>query len=556
MILSPVSSRSSNESIKAEDEYSGSSKGASMSPVSNSTRHTTPPPRPINKMDISSLLDAAAVLETGQSMRKQGSNSSSGSRKRSIDGIEDNDDAGEKRSRTSLKSATSRRGSRAQSWFEDSPCHTWELVEGQFAYYIAENLDKVFGTRRFSSINVLNLARSSGLPLDGSGMMTIPGNNSSSRGNAAYCSISGNGSMSFSAAYGGLQHNASAGAGSAAAVAAAVAAATSSSNCTVRIGQALSVLEAIRQLVGVVCPALNVDDLGIDEASVGKLEELRISSDYRALRAVCQLLFDPKRGLGGAAAAAAAAATAVSVGSISSMNRDSLVRRFEFLSVNDADEELGERVKVLHKFAYTKFDELEEQPEEKNKGDDKKAEGSSNTMKVDAGEVAHILTQIKDACVNNVGNVLDEQSVWKVLKYIGSAESLPGSGCVIGDGEIAALVDYATAAMHRQSIGMSEEDDAMDFGESETGYSSGRRMSALESAIRRGTRPRYVDTGAGSTEMSLLLAAHYLVERQSAMAGGPIGGNSGEIKARLVDASRLWPNNVVMKRLVTLVTNN
>lgn len=49
-------------------------------------------------------------------------------------------------------------------------------------------------------------------------------------------------------------------------------------------------LEAVRQTVAELNPALRLDDLVVDERQVAKLEDLRISNEYKLMRCVAQLL--------------------------------------------------------------------------------------------------------------------------------------------------------------------------------------------------------------------------------------------------------------------------
>lgn len=195
-------------------------------------------------MDISSLLDAAAVIECNRNAFHSPS--------------------------SSLINPS--------PWYElDNVCDQWDKVESFFALYIAPNLDSLFAltpTTRFAQMAVMNLARLSGLSLDGSTAITIPGSNGAARNSVA-------------AHYGappptpGMSPKEMPN--------------PALSTCTARIGQSLAVLEVVRQLLVLLIPASFVfnDNLIIDESTVGKLEELRVSNDYKALRAVFQLLFGP-----------------------------------------------------------------------------------------------------------------------------------------------------------------------------------------------------------------------------------------------------------------------
>ncbi|KAA8908435.1 hypothetical protein TRICI_004773, partial [Trichomonascus ciferrii] len=96
----------------------------------------------------------------------------------------------------------------------------------------------------------------------------------------------------------------------------------SSSNSS---GQELAVLEAVRQIVTNLCPSFYLGDLTVDETKMPKLEELRISNDYKLLRCVFQLLG-------------------------SNCQED-----VEFLPVAESDSELYSRILATHKFIHGQF---------------------------------------------------------------------------------------------------------------------------------------------------------------------------------------------------------
>lgn len=210
---------------------------ASRSP-STGTVNTTPPIQhspesspgsagPRNKMTINSLLDAAAAIDMKGS-------TSSGKRKVEATGAYTKQDP---------------KKIRSFGGFEDEKCSSWDLVEKNFHIHIAKFLDDIFATSRFGGMQILGLAHSCGLPMDGNGTVVIPAN-------------SGGTTVRSDPSY----------------------------NSTFTIGQQIATLEAIRQMLLVLCPKFNLDNLSIDEGSVGKLEELRIGNDYRLLRAIFQLI--------------------------------------------------------------------------------------------------------------------------------------------------------------------------------------------------------------------------------------------------------------------------
>lgn len=87
-------------------------------------------------------------------------------------------------------------------------------------------------------------------------------------------------------------------------------------------GEDLAVLEVIRQIMTSVRPGWTLDNLSVDESSMVKLEELRITDDYKLLRNVAQLL-----------------------GSHAST---------EYLAVSDtkSDKRIQDRVFILHRLIY------------------------------------------------------------------------------------------------------------------------------------------------------------------------------------------------------------
>lgn len=199
-----------------------------------------------SKMNINSLLDAAAVIENSPK-RKLNAQDTLPSKKVCVN-------------------------------LEDRSCDTWDVVENIFVDHVAVFLDSLVGTTRFSQMPILDKARTSGLPLDGNGSVTIPGSVNTSRKNDT----------------------------------------TDANYNTIRVGQNIATLEAIRQMLTILCPNFYLDNLSIDEGSVSKLEELRTSTDYKLLRAVVQLISSPKD--------------------------------TEFLPIGDKDRDLMHRIQALHKF--------------------------------------------------------------------------------------------------------------------------------------------------------------------------------------------------------------
>lgn len=204
-----------------------------------------------SKMNINSLLDAAAVIEEETSSRKRKASS--------VD--VDSEEPSATRAPKKLCAAT----------LDDRSCDSWDDVERIFTENIAGFLDSLLATDRFSQMNILGKAKVCGLPLDGGDAINIP--------------------------IGGT---------------------ISSPNGTVRVGQDLATLESTRHLLSILCPSFYLDNLSIDDPSVGKLEELRISSDYKLLRAVVQLMTASKH--------------------------------TQFLPVDDKDEEIFQRIQALHRF--------------------------------------------------------------------------------------------------------------------------------------------------------------------------------------------------------------
>jgi hypothetical protein len=151
-----------------------------------------------------------------------------------------------------------------------------------------------------------------------------------------------------------------------------------------RNGEELAILEAIRQILSILCPSLYLEGLAVDEANVPKLEELRITSNYKLLRCIVQLI--------------------------------GFSKNTEFLPVDRPDEPILTKVRVLHQFVHF--------------GDDGKP----------ACQI-----QPPDDFANIFRNGSDPEQVWKLLEYIsqdgrlsdGHIETLAGS-CQ-GEGEIHGL---------------------------------------------------------------------------------------------------------------------
>ncbi|CAN6625849.1 hypothetical protein TRVA0_010S02256 [Trichomonascus vanleenenianus] len=83
--------------------------------------------------------------------------------------------------------------------------------------------------------------------------------------------------------------------------------------------QDLAVIEALRQLLGHLCPMFNLSGLTIDESKITKLEELRITNDYKLMRLIVQLV-------------------------------SSQMRPFEYLGVAEGDSEIYTKVMALERF--------------------------------------------------------------------------------------------------------------------------------------------------------------------------------------------------------------
>lgn len=232
------------------------------SPLSN---HALPYAETRSKMNINSLLDAAAVIE-----------SSSPQPKRKLEDAPELDLVSKKICATGCS-------------LEDRSCDTWDLVEKFFVEHVAVFLDSVIGTSRFSLMPILDMAKGSGLPLDGNGTVNIPACTSGS-----LRKVTSDGETSDSSN------------------------GTNNATNTVRVGQNIATLEAVRQMLSILYPNFYLDNLSIDEGSVGKLEELRISNDYRLLRAVVQLI---------------------------SSTKDT-----QFLPIGDKDHDLMQRIQALHRF--------------------------------------------------------------------------------------------------------------------------------------------------------------------------------------------------------------
>lgn len=203
-------------------------------------------------MNISSLLDAAALIEENGPRKRKTECDSSPSKKVCV-----------------------------TNCLEDRSCDTWDLVEKIFVEHISVFLDSLIGTTRFSGMAILEKARASGLPLDGNGSVTIPG----------IANVTGKKTSGDD---------------------------VNNSSHTVLIGQNIATLEAIRQMLSILCPNFYLDNLSIDEGSVGKLEELRTSNDYMLLRAVVQLITSTKD--------------------------------TQFLPIAEKDNDLMQRIQALHKF--------------------------------------------------------------------------------------------------------------------------------------------------------------------------------------------------------------
>lgn len=441
---SPESSSSSPERKPSETTESGNNNNNSLyhnnhqisKPLNNNDNNNNNGKVKPNRMDIVSLIDAAAVIEHNEKDAKLGS--SCEEEVNDVDGYDENEEQNQRKKRRTengsfkinrmsvsaltnndddddkqVKKNHSNAKENLLAWFEEPNCNSWDLVETIFTCYIAQNLDTVLGLdNRFKKINILNLARTSGLPVDGAGTLTIPGSNSSTRGNSGYGNsnilnafesatvgqnrrVSGISSgelqqqqqdqiqtetnivLSATALDNANTMNSSSSGNGHEIVApssvATAAAAASSSNCTVQIGKSLAVLEAIRQITKLVCPTFEMKNLGIDDNNVGRLEELRVSDDYSILRSVFQMLM---------------------------MTPAANKHNCEFLLVAEDDLEIRERTKLLHRFTNgifpvidpvdgrVKLESIEEtckmsldsDDEEKNSSSNKGNSGSSGKM--------------------------------------------------------------------------------------------------------------------------------------------------------------------------------
>lgn len=279
------------------------------SSLSNGTEHTSPIcanasyEDPRNKMNISSLLDAAAQIDeegTKELVPAPEALEASNAPVSLKRGFQDEGDklVAEKRQRV-------RQNSKAA--MEDQSCETWDQVERNFTKYIAGFLDKLFATDRFSRMPIVGKARASGLPLDGVGTVAILGNTapgSAPLSASTVTSLTHQRNNSQSSDNGDDIGGATGG--------------SAGLNNTVLVGQNIALLEAVRQTLEILCPSFYLNNLSIDEASVGKLEELRVSNDFRLLRAVVQMIQS--------------------------------TRETEILSVWERDHDVFLRIQALHRF--------------------------------------------------------------------------------------------------------------------------------------------------------------------------------------------------------------
>lgn len=301
------------------------------SPMSN---HIVPYSDSRNKMNISSLLDAAAVIDGDKGRIKK--------EKRKLEDTLD----GDSDSASSCSTIKKQCEDKSQSVMEDYRCDTWDRVEQNFMEHIAVFLDELIGTTRFTGMPIIGKAKSSGLPLDGHGTVIIPGGSNGERGSGSSKGASGEGS-----------------------------------NSTVIVGQSIATLEAIRQMLSTLCPNFYLDNLSIDEGSVGKLEELRISNDFRLLRAVVQLI---------------------------SSTKDT-----QFLPVGDKDMELMRRIQALHTFIGAST--ADPHPNQDNHQPFHTPESELKTVE----EIGSIFQQEL--------NKADSEQIWAILVFIAGNRGSGGS---------------------------------------------------------------------------------------------------------------------------------
>lgn len=314
--------------------------------MENGTGNTTPitPEVPYedsrDKMNISSLLDAAAVIgDDGNGKRKIGvalggedaASSSSNSKKQQIEEVY-------RKSRPAM---------------EDEICNNWDQVEQNFTERLAHFLDELVGTTRFTRMSIIGKAKASGLPLDGNGTVAISGSSSSNFAGSRSGSAEGDDDSPVSGA---------------------------SNNSIIIVGQNIATLEAIRQLMLTFCPNYNLDNLSIDEGSVGKLEELRTSNDFRLLRAVAQLVTSR--------------------------------RQTEILSVSEKDQEILDRIQSLHRFIAGC-----------NPVDPQANKDGNNRQKLQipdsVEEAQNKMREVSRIIHNGLNNAVNDE-LWRILIYIGN----------------------------------------------------------------------------------------------------------------------------------------
>lgn len=363
--------------------------------------------RPRNRMDISSLLSAAAVIEKDKSP-KDDNKSELMIRKRKAPADDDS-------------------YAESKPWYETFSCNRWDVLEKYFAYYIAFELDGLFGTDRFSQIPIGDMARSSGLSLDGSSSMTIPGSNSSSRGANTFATAMFGNNAQFYANSNGSSHPPP----------------PPSTNCTVRIGQNLAILEAVRQLMVFFvpnCAHLGVGNLTIDESSIGKLEELRISNDYKLLRAIVQMV------------------------------QGAPTKRIsEFLNVSERDEDLFKKIKILYKvlrFGYLDnkrqtnvldmgpqdddkvqvFNESNEELSNAQNPNNKEAKMTQEKKAKEAETTRNKAFEIIDSMKSGEESKIFNEDIWTLMDFLVSPRTVKEDGELkdsLSDDQLAAIIAFA-----------------------------------------------------------------------------------------------------------------
>lgn len=463
---------------------------------SNSTDHTSPiishQAGPYedsrNKMNISSLLDAAAQIDDCKGKRK-------------IDDVEG----------TRASSSSPRNNKRHQiedaylssrAELDNKTCESWDQVEYNFTEHVAGFLDMLLGTKRFTRMNIVGKARASGLPLDGVGTVSIPGN-----GSGANTLSRSTRSMSHSD--GGDDRVAS-----------------GSINNTVIIGQNIATLEAIRQMLCILCPGYHLNNLSIDEGSVGKLEELRISNDFRLLRAVVQLIQSPKE--------------------------------TDILSVWERDSELLLRIQALHNFIRGSAARSQQQ-----KRGSTSSNGSASSVHSHNGRLDALLMPAQPAIPRRetqedaramekqqqLGrDVLDifetglehanNDDLWKILTYIGNGAQLRER--------------TEERTLLRPQLSPQHEEQFLEFVNRGGVCEQKKKVGETNSSDQSNDEGN--EGGNADIQIALLMGAHYyLVMREPLQQSGMELRESSFRLQLLESCATTRANNVVARRLVNMM---